>query len=98
MSSCVITFIGKERRFTMTDSPHHAAIELLELPVFELQGTPRELGEQLGEATRTQTRELFESRLAAAIGFARDNSGRVVTAEQVLDVARRGLVVTENYD
>ncbi len=71
---------------------------LLDLPIIELQGTPRQLGEQLGEATRSQTRELFERRLAAAIRSAYEYSGRAVDAQQVLDVARSGLPMSESYD
>jgi isopenicillin-N N-acyltransferase-like protein len=74
------------------------AVALLDLSVIELQGTPRQLGEQLGEATRSQTRELFERRLAAAIRSTCEYSGRVVGAEQVLDVARSGLPISESYD
>lgn len=71
---------------------------LLDLPVIELQGTPHELGEQLGEATRSQTRELFERRLTAAIRSAREYSGKTFSATQVLDIARSGLSITESYD
>lgn len=74
------------------------ASALLDLPLIELQGTPRQLGEQLGEATRSQTRELFERRLAAAIRAAREYSGKSFNAEQVLDVARSGLLISESYD
>jgi hypothetical protein len=71
---------------------------LLDLPIIELQGSPRQLGEQLGEATRSQTHELFERRLAAAIRLAYEYSGRTVNVQQVLDVARSGLPISERYD
>lgn len=73
-------------------------LDLTQLPVIELQGTPQLLGEQLGEATRAETQELYELRLESALLFARENRGRILSQEQILDTARRCLPITQAYD
>jgi len=72
--------------------------DLTQLPVIELRGTLPQMGEQLGEATREATNELYELRLASALLFARENSSRQLTKEDVLDIARQCLPITQEYD
>lgn len=72
--------------------------DITELPLIELKGTPQQMGEQLGEATRIETRELYALRLESALLFARENGERELTQEQVLDTARRCLPFTRDYD
>jgi len=68
------------------------------LPIIELKGNARELGEQLGELTRSEIHELYELRLKSAIKFARENGNRIIFEEDTLSVARQCLVITEDYD
>lgn len=68
------------------------------LPVIDLKGNAKELGEQLGELTRTEIHELYELRLKSAIKFADENGDRIVSEEDVLSVARPCMVITEEYD
>lgn len=70
----------------------------MRLPLVELEGTPRVMGEQFGEAARGETHELFDRRLRAAMEFARVYARRDVVADQVLAVARRSLPIAERYD
>lgn len=72
--------------------------DLTFLPVIELKGNTKELGEQLGELTRLEIHELYELRLQSAIKFTRENAERVVSEEEILAVARQCLPVTEQYD
>ena len=72
--------------------------DLTQLPVIELQGTLSQMGEQLGEATRGETQELYELRLASALLFARENGKRQWAKEDVLNIARQCLPITQNYD
>jgi len=71
---------------------------LLELPTHELHGSPRQMGEQFGEATRDQIRELFDLRLAAAIDFAGKNSRNQFQLAEVLRIVRQCLPITQKYD
>jgi len=68
------------------------------LPIVELKGNARELGEQLGELTRPEVHELYELRLRSAIKFVRENGERIISEEDILSVARRCLVISEDYD
>lgn len=68
------------------------------LPLIELSGTPRRMGELFGEACREQTRELFDCRMQAAISFAIVHGRRRFECQQVLDIAGQCLPITEQYD
>ncbi len=72
--------------------------EFLELSAVELHGTARQMGEQFGEATRAEMHELLTRRLNAALEFAREESSRHFTSDQVLALARQCLPITEKYD
>ena len=68
------------------------------LPVIELKGNAKELGEQLGELTRPEIHELYELRLKSAIKFALENGERIISEEEILSVARQCLAITKDYD
>ncbi|MBI2191348.1 MAG: hypothetical protein HYU36_05135 [Planctomycetes bacterium] len=68
----------------------------VDLPIVELSGTPRCMGEAFGEACRREIRELYEIRLRHALVFARE-AGRRFRAEQVIETARLCLRPTEAY-
>jgi isopenicillin-N N-acyltransferase-like protein len=72
--------------------------DLSNLPIIELKGNAKELGEQLGELTRLEIQELYELRLKSALRFARENGERIISEGDILSVARRCLAVTEKYD
>ncbi|MEX0885873.1 MAG: C45 family peptidase [Phycisphaeraceae bacterium] len=70
------------------------------LPTLEsihLAGSPRAMGEAFGEACRQATHELYETRLAAAIAYARLHRRRL-EGEPILDLARQCLPITLAYD
>jgi isopenicillin-N N-acyltransferase-like protein len=69
----------------------------LDLPVVELQGTAREMGQTYGERCRAEIRQLYEIRMESAIAFARQ-AGRRFQPEQVLDICRQCLGPTEAFD
>lgn len=69
----------------------------MDLPIVELAGSPRRMGEAFGESCRDQTRELYAIRMKWAIRFAQEQ-GRAVTEEQVLDLCRQCLPLTEACD
>lgn len=69
-----------------------------ELPLIELSGAPRRMGELFGEACREQTRELFDCRMQAAISFAIVHGRRRFAGQQVLDIAEQCLPITQQYD
>lgn len=71
--------------------------EPLDLPVIELRGDARRMGEQFGEATRLETQELYQRRLRAALAFAREN-GRRWDADRALALAQTCLDMTRSYD
>lgn len=73
-------------------------LDLTQLPVIELQGASQQLGEQLGEETRAETQELYALRLESALLFARENGGRTLSEERVLETARRCLPIAREYD
>jgi isopenicillin-N N-acyltransferase-like protein len=68
------------------------------LPIIELKGNATELGEQLGELTRSEIHELYELRLKSAIKFAHENGEHIISEQDILSVARRCLVITEDFD
>jgi isopenicillin-N N-acyltransferase-like protein len=71
--------------------------EPLELAVVELRGGMAEMGEQFGEATRVETRQLYERRLRAALTFARAEGQRFDT-DGALGIAHKCLAITQAYD
>ena len=70
---------------------------MTELPVIELAGSPRHMGEAFGEICRQEIPELYALRLQAAIRFAAAK-GRTVREEQVLDLSGECVRITEAYD
>jgi isopenicillin-N N-acyltransferase like protein len=69
----------------------------MELPIIELSGTPRRMGEAFGESCRQQARELYAIRMKWAGQFARDH-GRTLSDDQVLRVCGQCLEATRDYD
>lgn len=69
----------------------------MDLPIIELAGSSRRMGEAFGESCAEQVRELYERRLESAIRFS-EGRGRPVSEDQVLDIARECLKPTEAYD
>ena len=70
---------------------------ITDLPIIELAGSAKSMGEAFGESCREQVRELYVLRMESAIRFS-EEKGRTVTEEQVLDGARECLKLTEDYD
>jgi len=71
--------------------------ESLSLPVIELEGTPREMGEAYGESCRDAVHELYAIRMKSVMAFAWE-ARRRFSEEQVLEVCRQCLPPTEAYD
>lgn len=63
-------------------APYHAGVRVL-----SFSGTPQTIGEAFGETCRPAIHELYERRLANAIGQAREYGGRKVGEAEVLRVA-----------
>ena len=59
----------------------------MDLPIIELAGSPRCMGEAFGESCRAEIRELYALRLEAALRFAQ-RRGRGLAAAQVLGACR----------
>ena len=68
-----------------------------ELPIIELEGTPREMGRAFGELCRDDIREFYGIRMKLAILFAREH-GRRLTEEGVLGVCRESVKLTQEFD
>lgn len=71
--------------------------DVKDLPVVELQGNFKTMGQQFGEACREQIKELYEIRLEAAISHAKDR-GRTYTKEQAIAIAGSNLSIVKEYD
>ena len=69
----------------------------MDLPIVEIRGSAKDMGEAFGEGCREEARELYAIRLESASDFAREQ-GRAFSEEQVLDVARACLQPTRAYD
>ncbi len=69
----------------------------MDLPIIELNGSTKHMGEAFGEGCREEARELYAIRLESAIGFSKEQ-GRALSEEQVLNVARECLEPTRVYD
>lgn len=69
----------------------------MDLPVIELSGTPRAMGEAFGEGCRAAAQELYAIRLQWAIRFAQEH-GRAFSEEQVLAACRACLPATRDWD
>ena len=67
------------------------------LPIVELAGSPRDMGEAFGEICGEEMRELYALRMRAAIQFAH-SKGKTFTERQVLGVCRQCLIATAAYD
>jgi len=72
-------------------------IDIKELPVVELKGDFQTMGEQFGEASRTQINELYEIRLEAALNHAKDR-GREYSVDQALAIASENLSILKEFD
>jgi len=68
-----------------------------ELPIIELGGTPREMGQAFGELCKGDIREFYEVRMKLAILFAREHGRRLSEAE-VLGICRESLTPTQEFD
>ena len=77
----------------MSQSP----IDVKELPVVEVHGSFKNMGQQFGESCRSQIHELYEIRLKAALQHASDR-GREYTVEQALSIAGGNLSILKEYD
>ena len=73
------------------------ATEITQLPIIELEGSPADMCEAYGEICLEDIHKLYDIRLRTAIVFARE-AGRRFTEEQVLEVCRQCLPITEEYD
>lgn len=69
----------------------------MDLPIIELAGSAKSMGEAFGESCGKEIKELYALRLKALICFAQEQ-GRTVTEEQVLAIARECLKPTQAYD
>jgi isopenicillin-N N-acyltransferase-like protein len=69
----------------------------MDLPIIELVGSAKSMGEAFGESCGEEARELYALRMASAIRSSERN-GRTVTEEQVLAIARECLKPTRAYD
>jgi isopenicillin-N N-acyltransferase-like protein len=69
-----------------------------ELPIIELAGSPRRMGEQFGEACREDIAALCRARMAGARERAHRHSGRSIDESQVLAAAERCLSIAEPFD
>jgi isopenicillin-N N-acyltransferase-like protein len=67
------------------------------LPIVELEGSAKEMGEVFGEVCRDEIHALYDIRIRAAIRFAKEN-GNTVSEEYILGVCRNCLPATETYD
>ena len=70
--------------------------ELTELPLIEVQGSFREMGQQFGEAGRQQIAELYEIRLNSALNHAAER-GRRFSTDDYLKIAAGILSLARNY-
>ncbi|MEW6753886.1 MAG: C45 family peptidase [Candidatus Latescibacterota bacterium] len=69
----------------------------MDLPIIELAGSPRRMGESYGEECRAEARELYAIRLRWARHFAATH-GRQLAEDEVLHTARLCLEPTQAYD
>ena len=69
----------------------------MDLPIIELAGSAKSMGEAFGESCGEEIRELYALRMKSAIRFS-EEKGRTVTEEQILDIARECLKPTKAYD
>lgn len=69
----------------------------MDLPIVEISGSAKRMGEAFGEACREEARELYAIRLESAIRYA-EEKGRAVSEEQVLDIVGACLEPTRAYD
>ena len=69
----------------------------MELPLIEIAGTPAEMGHSYGEQCRRQVREFYQIRMALAREAASEY-GRSYTEDEVLDVLKPSLALTEAFD
>jgi isopenicillin-N N-acyltransferase like protein len=69
-----------------------------DLALIELEGSPRRMGEQFGEACREEIRELFVRRLRGAIDFALLHGQGEPSPDSVLRLAAACLPASEGYD
>lgn len=70
----------------------------MKLPVIELAGTPRAMGETFGETCRAEINDLYTLRLDAAITAASEWGNRTYTPDQVLDLAEKCLPISQKFD
>lgn len=69
----------------------------MDLPIIELAGSPRAMGEAFGEGCRREARELYAVRMGHALAFAADH-GKTLGEADVLAVCRECLGPTRDYD
>ena len=75
----------------------HIIDDVKELPVVELKGSFRKMGQIFGESCRLPIRELYEIRLQAALSHAKDR-GREYSVDQALAIASENLSILQEYD
>ena len=69
----------------------------MDLPIIELEGSPRRMGEDFGASCREQIRQLYELRLQALLASCRQ-SGSPRASREVLLIARECLAASAAYD
>jgi len=69
----------------------------MDLPIIELAGSAKSMGQAFGESCGEKIGELYALRMKSVIRFAKEQ-GRTVTEEQVFDIARECLKPTKAYD
>ena len=67
------------------------------LPIYQVSGTPRDMGRQFGEACRASARELLELRLAGAAGHAAERGRRHHSRADILALCQSFLPLVEKW-
>ncbi|MCH2204604.1 MAG: C45 family peptidase [Lentisphaerales bacterium] len=79
----------------MSSKPFELPIE--KLPVIELKGSYSQIGQQFGEACRSQIHDLYKVRMSAALEHAAER-GRTFTEEQALDLLKSCTPIIKDFD
>ena len=70
--------------------------DLKDIPIYELSGSHRKMGQDFGEACREQIHELYEVRLANALEHASDR-GRMIEEDKAVLLAEECLKYCQHY-
>jgi isopenicillin-N N-acyltransferase-like protein len=80
------------------DTPAKPPIPASRLPLVELAGKPRAMGEAFGEQFRAEIGSFYRLRTLNALAQAQQFGGRRVGERELLSVAAQSLSVSESYD